>query len=63
MKPSRFAFSRKIRTHAEWNVITHMTRARLPTTAATRSFISPAALLVKVIAKTSDGATCRSPSR
>ena len=44
---------RRIRTHIEWNVDTHMVRARGPTSRATRSFISPAALLVKVIARIS----------
>ena len=55
MWPSRLASARRIRTQAEWNVETHITRARLPTSAATRSFISPAALLVKVIARTWPG--------
>jgi hypothetical protein len=40
-----------MRTHMEWNVLTHMDRARGPMRAATRSFISPAALLVNVIAR------------
>ncbi len=44
-----------IRAHAEWNVITHMTRTIRPTSASTRSRISPAALLVKVIARISPG--------
>ena len=44
-----------MRTHIEWNVLTHIDRARGPTSAATRSFISPAALLVKVIARISPG--------
>ena len=40
-----------------------MLRARGPTSAATRSFISPAALLVKVIARISPGDTSRSAIR
>ena len=54
---------RRIRTHIEWNVDTHMVRARGPTSRATRSFISPAALLVKVIARISYGDTSRSAMR
>src|SRR5579875_2058720 len=52
-----------MRTHMEWNVETHMIRARPPTSAATRSFISPAALFVKVIARIWYGVTSRSASR
>ncbi len=53
-----------MRTQAEWNVITHIARARRPPTrAATRAAISPAALLVNVIARISPGATSRSASR
>src|SRR5712675_3349982 len=52
-----------MRTQAEWNVITHMDRARGPTSAATRAAISPAALLVKVMARISCGATPRAASR
>ena len=44
-----------MRTQAEWKVLTHMIRARLPTSASTRSFISAAALLVKVIARIEPG--------
>jgi len=44
-------------------VLTHIARARPPTRAATRSFISPAALLVKVMASTSPGLTPRAASR
>ena len=62
-KPSRFASRRRIRTQAEWNVITHMARDRGPVSAATRDAISPAALFVNVIARISGGATCRSASR
>ena len=47
---SVLASRRRIRTHIEWNVDTHMAFARLPTSAATRSRISAAALLVNVIA-------------
>jgi hypothetical protein len=52
-----------MRTQAEWNVETHINRARPPTSAATRSFISPAALLVKVIAMIWPGCTSRAASR
>src|SRR6202034_2697950 len=49
---------------AEWNVITHIARARRsPTSCATRPAISPAALLVNEIARISFGDTSRSPSR
>ncbi len=48
-----------MRTHAEWNVVTHIALARGPTRAATRSFISPAALLVNVIARIWPGCTLR----
>src|SRR3954470_4485851 len=44
-----------MRTHAEWNVDTHILRATGPTSASTRVFISSAALLVKVIARISNG--------
>ncbi|CAB4748678.1 unannotated protein [freshwater metagenome] len=53
--PSRDDSLRRIRTHALWKVDTHMTRARAPTSSATRSFISPAALFVKVMARISPG--------
>ena len=62
-RPSLAASARRMRTHIEWNVDTHMDRARGPTRLATRSFISPAALLVKVIARISPGWVCRAPSR
>ena len=61
--PNRFASRRRMRTQAEWNVITHMDRARGPTRAATRAAISPAALLVKVMARISCGATSRAASK
>ncbi len=57
------ASRRKMRTQAEWKVITHMDLARGPTRAATRDAISPAALLVKVMARISCGATSRAASR
>ena len=46
-----------MRTQAEWNVDTHMRRATGPTSASTRSRISWAALLVKVMARISKGET------
>ncbi len=52
-----------MRTQAEWNVITHIARALGPTSWATRAAISPAALLVKVMAMISPGSTSRSASR
>ncbi len=61
--PACSCSARRIRTQAEWNVDTHISRARAPTSAATRSFISPAALLVKVIAMISPGWTSRAASR
>ncbi len=41
-----------------WNVLIHMVRATGPTRSPMRSFISPAALLVNVMATTSSGRTC-----
>ncbi len=52
-----------MRTHAEWKVITHMARDRGPVREAARAAISPAALLVNVIARISPGCTSRSASR
>src|SRR3954453_1679693 len=52
-----------MRAQAEWNVITHMARARLPTSCSTRSRISWAALLVKVIARISPGPACPVPTK
>ena len=49
-----------MRTHAEWNVLTHMIFARPPTSSATRSRISAAALLVNVIARIEPGWALRS---
>ena len=43
--------ARRIRTHAEWNVETHIVRTTGPTSTPTRSRISAAALLVNVIAR------------
>src|SRR6478735_8871931 len=60
LKPTRSISLRRIRTQAEWKVETHMIRARLPTRASTRSFISAAALLVKVIARIEPGCALRS---
>src|SRR5215213_2600718 len=40
-----------MRAQAEWKVITHMARIARPTSSSTRSRISDAALLVKVIAR------------
>ena len=51
MKPSCLLSRRRIRTQALWKVETHIALARGPTSCSTRSFISPAALLVKVIAR------------
>ena len=53
--PSRSASRRRIRTQAEWNVETHIDRARGPTASSTRSRISAAALLVNVMARISPG--------
>src|SRR4051812_48742279 len=60
LKPMRSASRRSIRTQAEWNVDTHILRATGPTRAATRFFISSAALFVKVMARISNGDTPRS---
>ena len=46
-----------MRTHAEWKVDTHIFSATGPTSSATRCFISSAALLVKVMARISNGET------
>ena len=62
-KPMRSASRRSMRTHAEWNVDTHMRWATGPTRVATRSFISAAALLVNVMARISKGDTPRSAMR
>ncbi|MCB5273980.1 hypothetical protein BJG92_01506 [Arthrobacter sp. SO5] len=52
-RPMFLASRRRILTQDEWNVETHMVLARLPTRASTRSRISAAALLVKVMARIS----------
>src|ERR671911_945743 len=59
--PRWLASRRRMRAQAEWNVDTHMRWATGPTSAATRSFISPAALFVKVIARSANGGTRWSP--
>src|SRR3954468_4288615 len=46
-----------MRPHAEWKVMIQIARATVPTPRSTRSFISPAALFVKVMAKISLGLT------
>ena len=45
-----------------WNVLIHMVRATGPTRPSTRSFISPAALLVKVMARISSGRDVLAPA-
>jgi hypothetical protein len=52
-----------MRTQALWNVVTHMERTTPPTRRPTRSFISFAALLVKVMARMACGDTSRSRMR
>ena len=52
-----------MRTQALWKVITHIALARGPTRPVTRSRISAAALLVKVMASTWPGCTPRAASR
>ena len=47
-----------MRAQAEWKVITHIRRETPPTSSSTRSRISPAALLVKVMARISLGRAC-----
>ena len=51
----RAASARSIRAQAAWKVITHIARTRRPTSSSARSRISPAALLVNVIARISFG--------
>ena len=48
---------RRMRTHAEWNVDTHIFLATGPTSASTRWRISSAALFVNVIARMRNGLT------
>ncbi len=52
-----------MRTQAEWNVDTHIFWATGPTSAADPVLISSAALLVKVMARISNGLTPCSPIR
>ena len=54
---------RRMRTQVEWNVATHIRCATGPTSPATRSRISAAALLVKVMARIWPGCTPRSAMR
>src|SRR3954454_906011 len=56
-KPSALPSRRRMRTHAEWKVETHIFWATGPTSAATRCFISSAALFVNVMARISNGDT------
>ena len=51
-----------MRTHMAWKVHTHMPRVPLGMSAARRSRISAAALLVNVMARTCQGLTPKSPS-
>ncbi len=53
--PSFSAWTRNTRAQKAWKVETHILRDSGPTSNATRSFISLAALLVKVIARISSG--------
>src|SRR4051794_41148104 len=52
-----------MRAHAEWKVMTHIARVRRPTSDSTRSRISCAALLVKVIARIWPGCTAPDATR
>lgn len=52
-----------MRTQLEWNVDTHMDCTRFATIRPTRSRISAAALLVKVMARIWPGLTSRAASR
>ena len=58
--PSKSIYLCRIRTQAEWNVETQMLSEPNPTSLSTLSRISPAALLVKVMARICQGLT---PSR
>ena len=53
--PAASCSRRRMRTQAEWKVDTHIRSPAGPTRPATRSRISAAALLVKVIARISPG--------
>ena len=61
--PRCLAWARRMRTHIEWNVETHIAKARRPIRLATRCFISAAALLVKVMARMSFGPQSPKASR
>ena len=55
--PRAWPCSRRTRAQNAWNVPTVTSRALSPARCATRSFISPAALFVKVTARMLDGST------
>ena len=55
-KPSLSMSRRRMRTQAEWKVEAHTSLAAGPSIRASRSFSSPAALLVKVMARMVQGA-------
>ena len=61
VRPTSSAWRRNIRAATEWNVPSITCSAIGPTIAATRSFISLAALLVKVTAKIFQGMAVRVP--
>ena len=56
-RPRAWPCSRSTRAQNAWNVPTVTSRRPLARSCATRSFISPAALLVKVTARMLDGST------
>ncbi len=55
VKPSRSMSRRRMRTQAEWKVEAQMSLADGPSIRSSRSFSSPAALLVKVMAMMDQG--------
>ena len=61
VRPRLSAYILKMRTHMEWMVLTHM--RRVSAMRESRSFISLAALLVKVMARIFSGGTPRSSTR
>ena len=61
VSPLRSAYILRMRTHMEWMVLTHI--RRVSAMAERRSFISFAALLVKVMARIFSGGTPISPTR
>ena len=61
VSPLRSAYILRMRTHMEWIVLTHI--RRVSAMAERRSFISFAALLVKVMARIFSGGTPISPTR